>query len=229
MRDVASLVAHAELPTLGPLTLAQLDVLVDALPPVRRALDLGAGRADVALRVHQRRGASVVAIERSPALAAEAHRRCVGASVEVVEGDASDALSRTADAELAIVLGSTGVFGGWWPTLTALASVPVWLVGDLVSDAPETSEPIFGPLPTGHEVHERCRLHGEVRARVRVDPAGVLAYERRWTDTLALALTTDPAAPWASYAATRRAAFATPEARRALDVIAFEALVVDGR
>ncbi|MCB9623647.1 MAG: class I SAM-dependent methyltransferase [Sandaracinus sp.] len=93
MRDLASLIAHAELPMLGPLETSQIEWSLDALPPVSRAVDLGAGRADVALRVHERFGATVIAIERSDVLAAEARRRVAG-RVTVIEGDAREELAK---------------------------------------------------------------------------------------------------------------------------------------
>ncbi|MCA9612943.1 MAG: class I SAM-dependent methyltransferase [Myxococcales bacterium] len=225
MRELASLIAHAELPMLGPLTTPQLESSLDALPPVSRAVDLGAGRADVALRVHERFGATVIAIERSDVLAAEARRRVAG-RVTVIEGDAREELAKLRSLDLAIVLGSTGAFEGWWSTLDAIAHVPTWLVGDLVTLDASRTEAFFGPLPTGEEVAARCEAHGPLRARLAVPPPQLLAYERTWARALRAALEVTVDAPWADYAEARSAAFEAPEALRAFEALGYEAFVV---
>jgi hypothetical protein len=225
VKEQASLIAHAELPTLGPLGEAQLTSLLDALPPVTRGVDLGAGRADVALRVHDRFGVTVIAVERSEVLAAEARRRVQG-RVTVVEGDARAEVAKLDGLDLAIVLGSTGAFEGWWPTLDAIAHVPTWLVGDLVTLDESRTEPFFGPLPTGDDVAARCETHGRLRARLTVPPSALLAYERTWARALRAALAVTVDAPWADYAEARIAAFEAPEAQRAFEALAYEAFVV---
>ncbi|HQU48841.1 MAG TPA: class I SAM-dependent methyltransferase, partial [Casimicrobiaceae bacterium] len=66
--DKFSFLAHRDHDYCNPVAAAKIERILDLMEfdAGARALDLGCGRAELALRIVERYGASVVAVERSP-------------------------------------------------------------------------------------------------------------------------------------------------------------------
>lgn len=113
-----------------------------SLGPGARAVDVGTGNAAVAIRLAQRFGLQVTALEFDPVMAdlAAARIGASGATIELVVGAAADVLTTLAPPDLIVALGTTNLTGEGRPTPQAgfdfLASVLApggWLLwGDLV-------------------------------------------------------------------------------------------------
>ncbi len=113
-----SAIAHREHDYCHPLAAAKIERLLDLLPLVEtsRVLDLGCGRAELALRIIERFGATVVAIDRSSLMLDQARERAewTGA-LGKLHLDNIDIRDFRADPEtfhLAVMLGSGGITGG---------------------------------------------------------------------------------------------------------------------
>jgi len=89
-RDRFSLIGHAAMPLMNPLTEQELASILDAaaLSSSSRVLDLGAGRSDLARLCAVRYGASTTSVDRSPAACDAARGRTTGLPIEVACQDA---------------------------------------------------------------------------------------------------------------------------------------------
>jgi SAM-dependent methyltransferase len=120
-------ITHRDHEICNPISSDRLDELIRLLdlPPRLRVLDIGAGKGELAIRLVERHGARVVAIDRSPYAVADLRRaaaaRVPGADLEVLEMDAADHHPADASFDLTICLGATWIHGGLARTLVALA------------------------------------------------------------------------------------------------------------
>lgn len=231
-RDHLSLVAHAASPTLGPLSSEHIGELLAPLPPQpgRAALDLGGGRADVALALHDRLGLHVTSVDRSRRICEEGRRRIGTRAITIVERDARQHLEETGAANLALAacLGSTHALGGFVPTIPAVAPVlspdGALIVGDLVR-LTELADQGFGELPSVSDVEQALVAHRFTeRARVLVSPAALARYERTWREAVARHLRAHPSPPAAEWVSTRNAAMDRAAARGTLSRVAYLAI-----
>lgn len=231
-RDALSLIAHAALPTIGPLTIAHLRDLIAPLTasPGRAALDVGGGRADLAIALHDRLGLRVTSVDRSRLVCEEGRRRIGAREITVVEADARAHLdhARPCDLALAACLGSThalGGFAGAIATLTPLlAPDGALIIGDLVRLA-ATDHEAFRDLPTPDDVDRALATHHLTqRARVLVDPAALATYEHAWREAVEHHLELHPDHPAADWARARNTAMREAEQTRALDHVAYLAI-----
>lgn len=239
-RDALSLIAHAALPMIGPLTRAHLDALLAPLSPPHsslhpsqhapRALDVGGGRADLAIALHDRLGVRVTSVDRSR-LACEEGRRRIGARpIAILECDAAAHLEQARPLELALAacLGSTHALGGFVEaiaTLTPLLAPDGTLIaGDLVRLAALDDDP-FRELPTPDDLDRALAVHRLTeRARVVVPPAALAGYEQHWRATVEHHLRAHPDHPAARWAHARNAAMRDAARRGALDQVAYLAI-----
>lgn len=120
-------ITHRDHDICNPIGSDRLDELIRLLdlPPRPRVLDIGAGKGELDIRLVERHGARVVAIDRSPYAVADLRRaaaaRVPGADLEVLEMDAADHRPADASFDLAICLGATWIHGGLARTLVALS------------------------------------------------------------------------------------------------------------
>lgn len=84
------------------------------LPAGARALDIGCGNAAVSIRLAQRFGLDVTAVELDPVMAdlAEARIAASGAPVCLVRGSSGDVLAASAPFDLIVAIGTTRPAGG---------------------------------------------------------------------------------------------------------------------
>lgn len=145
-------IAYEALEVCNGVAMAAIEAAIECtgLGPDAAAIDLGTGNAVVALRLADRFGLRVTAVESDPAMAELARRRIdaagAGDRVTLAVGGAAAALARIAPVDLIVALGTTDVTGEGRPTpeagFTALRRSlrPAgWLLwGDLVwlSDPP---------------------------------------------------------------------------------------------
>lgn len=116
--DKFSFIAHRDHDYCNPVAAAKIERVLDLMPLAEgaRALDLGCGRAELALRIIERYGASVVAVERSPFMLDAARERAewTGA-LSKLHLDDRDIRAFRADPEtfhLTVMLGAGGIDGG---------------------------------------------------------------------------------------------------------------------
>jgi SAM-dependent methyltransferase len=114
-----TVVAHAGIDLMNPLTPAKLDEVIEvlALPAGARVLDLGCGKGELLKRLAARYEIRGIGVDRSPALLDEARRRAPG-GVTYVVADLS-AFATGAPFDLAASLGAS--VGGYRATLERLA------------------------------------------------------------------------------------------------------------
>lgn len=231
-RGGLSLIAHAALPMMGPLTRDDLLALLAPLAPTpgRDALDVGGGRADLAIVLHDRLGLRVTSVDRSRVVCDDGGRRIGVRAITIVESDASEHLAsaRPRDLALAACLGSTHALGGLAETVATLAPLlapdGALIVGDLVRLADLDDEP-FRDLPASSELDRALAArHLTERARVLVAPASLAAYERAWRDATEHHLARHPDDPAAEWARARNDAMRELERRGALDRVAYLAI-----
>jgi SAM-dependent methyltransferase len=197
-RDRFSLIGHAAMELMCPLSRAELATLLDAatLGEGDSVIDLGAGRGDLAAMAVAR-GAQAVAVDRSEAACELARAR---RSVEVVCSDAQTYLAAAAPCTLACAVGAIHAFGegagGWDRAETELgAHASLVLLADLVATGAR-AEAAF-------EVATRAQLDERLDRAVRsvvLDGARVEAYERAWCRAVrahAEAHPNDPRSEWA--------------------------------
>lgn len=123
-------VAYPALEVCNAVDMAAVDALIWAadLPVGARALDIGAGNAAVAIRLAERFGLEVVAVEGDPVMAGLARARiaAAGATVRLVEGLSGDVLAAETPFDLIVSIGATEPAGGGLRVpadmLTALAA-----------------------------------------------------------------------------------------------------------
>lgn len=113
-----SAIAHRDHDYCNPLSSAKIERLLDLMPldEHSRVLDLGCGRAELALRIIERFGSTVVAVERSSLMLDAARERAewTGA-LGKLHLDSTDIRQFAADPEtfqLTVFLGAGGIDGG---------------------------------------------------------------------------------------------------------------------
>ncbi len=116
--DKFSFVAHRDHDYCNPVAAPKIERLLDLLPldASSRVLDLGCGRAELALRIIERFGSTVVAVERSSYMLDAARERAewTGALAKLHLDD-RDIRAFRADPEtfhLSVMLGAGGIDGG---------------------------------------------------------------------------------------------------------------------
>ena len=116
--DKFSFIAHRDHDYCNPIAAPKVERLLDLLPldAGSRVLDLGCGRAELALRIIERFGSTVVAVERSSYMLDAARERAewTGALAKLHLDD-RDIRAFRADPEtfhLAVMLGAGGIDGG---------------------------------------------------------------------------------------------------------------------
>ncbi len=113
-----SAIAHREHDYCNPISATKIERLLDLLPLVEssRVLDLGCGRAELALRIIERFGSQVVAIDNSsPMLDAARERAQWTGALGRLHLDNTDIRNYAADPEtfhLSVYLGAGGIDGG---------------------------------------------------------------------------------------------------------------------
>lgn len=113
-----SAIAHRDHDYCNPVSAAKIERLLDLLPldGTTRALDLGCGRAELALRIIERFGSSVIAVDHSSQMLDAARERAewTGA-LHKLHLDNVDIADFEADPEtfhLSVMLGAGGIAGG---------------------------------------------------------------------------------------------------------------------
>jgi len=113
-----SSIAHRDHDYCNPISAAKIEKLLDLLPldPTSRVLDLGCGRAELALRIIERFGSTVIAVDHSELMLDAARERAewTGA-LSKLHLDDSDIRNYQADPEtfhLTVMLGAGGIDGG---------------------------------------------------------------------------------------------------------------------
>jgi SAM-dependent methyltransferase len=113
-----SSIAHRDHDYCNPISTAKIEQVLDLLPldASSRVLDLGCGRAELALRIIERFGSTVIAVDRSELMLDAARERAewTGA-LNKLHLDDSDIRNYQADPEtfhLTVMLGAGGIDGG---------------------------------------------------------------------------------------------------------------------
>ena len=113
-----SSIAHRDHDYCNPVAAAKIERILDLMPldAGSRVLDLGCGRAELALRIIERYGSTVVAVERSPYMLDAARERAewTGALAKLHLDD-RDIRAFRADPEtfhLTVMLGASVIAGG---------------------------------------------------------------------------------------------------------------------
>jgi SAM-dependent methyltransferase len=228
-RDRFSLIGHAAMPFMCPLTEPELVALVEAadLSAGARALDAGGGRGDLAALLARRFGCSVAMVDRSPAACDQARLRTAGLEVTVHCEDAVAHVRAASPGSFALgcAVGAIHAFGAgrdsWAQAVDALgrASRRV-LVADLVALGPHAAD--------SFEIArlDSLTLADRAIASVVLPQARVAAYERAWADGLRRHLDAHPDDPRADWAESRIAWTNDPSLRTARDELAFAAFVI---
>jgi SAM-dependent methyltransferase len=113
-----SAIAHRDHDYCNPIAPAKIERLLDLLPLGADAfvLDLGCGRGELSVRMIERFGCVVTAIDRSsPMLDAarkRAHRKNAFDRLRLVEGDIGEFKAEPGSFELTVMLGGGGIAGG---------------------------------------------------------------------------------------------------------------------
>ncbi len=228
-RDRFSLIGHAALPFMSPLTEDELTRLLEpaALAPGDRALDIGGGRGDLSALLAGRFGCRALSIDRSPAACDQARVRTLGlgVTIECVEGLAHVRAARSGELALACAVGAIHAFGAgaasWAQAELELGRIaPRVLLADLVALGPHAAE-AFEVAPL-----EALDLAPRSLAHVVLSPARVREYERTWADGLAAHLMAHPSDPRAEWARSRIAWTDEPSLRVARSELAFAAFLI---
>ena len=115
-------IAYEALSVCNGVTMAAIEAAVErtGLPPGAAAIDIGTGNAAVALRLAERFGLRVTAIERDPVMAALARQRIdaagAGDRVALTIAGAAAVLAQATPVDLIVALGTTDVTGEGRPT-----------------------------------------------------------------------------------------------------------------
>jgi SAM-dependent methyltransferase len=113
-----SAIAHRDHDYCNPVTAGKIERLLDLLPldETSRVLDLGCGRAELALRIIERFGSTVVAVDRSSMMLDQARERAewTGAlgKLHLDDIDIRDFRADPETFHLSVMLGAGGIAGG---------------------------------------------------------------------------------------------------------------------
>jgi SAM-dependent methyltransferase len=113
-----SAIAHRDHDYSNPISASKVERLLDLLPldETSRVLDLGCGRAELALRIIERFGATVVAVDHSSLMLDQARERAewTGAlgKLHLDDIDIRDFRADPETFHLSVMLGSSGISGG---------------------------------------------------------------------------------------------------------------------
>lgn len=186
MRVSFNRIAYEALDVCNGVEMATIEAAVQltGLRPGARAVDVGTGNAAVAIRLAQRFGLMVTAVELDPVMADLARTRIaaarVGERVSLAVTSAVEGLATLVPADLIIALGTTNITGAGRPTPEAALGYLAgrlrpggWLLwGDLVW----LSEP---PVPL-RQITEATNLYaGDAGWRAAADKAG---FELKWSE-----------------------------------------------
>lgn len=227
-RDRFSLVGHAAMPFMNPLTEAELLALVApaGLTAGSRTLDLGGGRADLSRLLAERFGCAATSVDASPGAteAAAARTRHLGVALHTLDAQTYLARERPTGLALVSVVGAVHAFGealgGWRAARAALRPVATHaLFAELVATGPRAVE-AFG---VARAADVEALFAGETRASTRLGPDRVLAYERAWCAGLAAFLEAHPGDPREAWARERIAWTEAPALRAARVELEFRA------
>src|SRR5512139_1070405 len=117
-RHKFSAIAHRDHDYCNPMAVAKVERVLDLLPldPTTRVLDLGCGRAELALRIIEKFGASVVAVDHSPPMLDAARERAQWtgalAKLHLDDIDIRDFRADPQTFHLTVMLGADGIPGG---------------------------------------------------------------------------------------------------------------------
>lgn len=168
-------IAHARHRVLSPLSeerIAWLLTTLDAagLSPNPRVVDIGCGKAELALRIAERFLGSATGVDPNTAFLAEAHERAaqlgLNGRFQAVESTAAQAHLPQRAFDLACCIGSTHAFGGFVETIEGLKRlvVPHGLV--LIGDGYWRKPPDAAYLAFLGTTEAEFVTHGESQARV---------------------------------------------------------------
>ncbi|HEY5307069.1 MAG TPA: methyltransferase domain-containing protein, partial [Casimicrobiaceae bacterium] len=113
-----SAIAHRDHDYCNPIEAAKIERLLDLLPldETSRVLDLGCGRAELALRIIERFGSTVVAVDRSSMMLDAARERAewTGAlgKLHLDDADIADYRADPENFHVTVMLGAGGIKGG---------------------------------------------------------------------------------------------------------------------
>ena len=122
-----SAIAHRDHDYCNPIAAAKIERLLDLLPLGAHAsvLDLGCGRGELSLRVIERFGCTVTAIDRSSPMLDAARARAQQCGVldrlRLVEADVTEFKAESESFDLTVMLGGGGIAGGINGICTTLA------------------------------------------------------------------------------------------------------------
>ena len=128
-RSKYTTISHRGLAYASPMPIAKMELVIDLLdlPAGGRVADFGAGKAELSIRLIERYGVQVTAIERASAFVEEARQRAAGrvpaTALMLHEGDAAAVRIEPGSLDLAVCIGATEVHGGYAATLAALRSL----------------------------------------------------------------------------------------------------------
>lgn len=235
-RDRFSLIGHAEMPFMNPLTAAELVSLLDplGLRPGDRTLDLGGGRADLSRLLAERYGCVATSVDGSAAATEQARARIAGLSVTAETHDARSylALERPRGLALVSVVGAVHAFGdglaGWTGAIEACAPCARGiLLAELVGLGRRATK-AFG-VAAADDVETAVAASGATATAHRLGPDRVLAYERAWCKSLAAFLDAHPGDPREAWGRDRIAWTEQAELRTARAELEFRAYVLRAR
>ncbi len=124
-----SAIAHRDHDYCNPISGARIDAMLDLVPLTAdaRVLDLGCGRAELALRVIERSGAHVTAVDRSPPMLAAARERARRLQhperLHLVEDDIARFTAAPEAFDLTVMMGAGGIAGGMRGVCAKLAAL----------------------------------------------------------------------------------------------------------
>lgn len=126
-RSKYTTISHRGLVYASPISVTKMESVIEMLdlPAGAKVLDVGAGKAELSIRLIERYGAQATALERAAEFVAEAKAqaasRVPAGSLSVDETDASAYTVDPGSLDLAICIGATEIHGGYAATLSAAA------------------------------------------------------------------------------------------------------------
>ncbi len=123
-----SVISHQDFVYCNPLSVAKMEALIAVLEldSASRVLDIGAGKAELLIRLVECYGVSAVGVDRNTEFLQiareQAAKRIPDGNLQLLEIDVADFQAEPASFDLAICMGASEVFGGYSGTLQHLAS-----------------------------------------------------------------------------------------------------------